>query len=131
MKNLDILAITNAYLENKNKSTGRELKLPAAVAWKRRVNLDKLFAVRKLIDEAMADVKRRYTDDEHSVEARAENGELARNVRPKFMPEFIKAQAEILDQDTDVDIRKVRIEDLGDIELTDSEMDTLQFMIEE
>ncbi len=124
MKNLDILAITNAYTVQKEKGEG--LRLPAAVAWKRRLNLDKLFRAKALIDEALKEVAQRYSDDEHS-EA-TEDGN--RRIKSDFMKDFALAQGEILTQDTPVDIQKVPIDTIGDVELSDSDMDTLAFMIE-
>ena len=32
-------------------------------------------------------------------------------------------------QETDVDIKKVKVEDLGDIVLSDADMDTIAFML--
>lgn len=122
MKNIDILSIVTAY----QKADGT-LTLPAKVAWTRRVNLKKLSEAKAIIDEAMQDLQRKYADDEHS-EA-TEDGQ--RKVKSEYMAEFIKAQGDILMQDTDVDIKKVSIEDLGDIALTDKQMDTIAFMIEE
>lgn len=121
MKNLDILAIVSAYTDKKS-----DIKLPAAVAWKRRLNLDKLFKAKAIIDEALKDVGQRFSDDEHS-EA-TEDGN--RKVKPEYMQEFVTAQGEILTQDTPVDIQKVSIDAIGNVELSDSDMDTLAFMIE-
>ena len=47
------------------------------------------------------------------------------------MEEFRKENEDLLNQDTDISIKKVKIEDLGDVELSDDDMDTLMFMIEE
>lgn len=121
MTNLEILSIVTAY------QNGTSLKLPAAVAWKRRVNLDKLFRAKKLIDEALQEAREPFLDDLHSTEA--ENG--TRQILPKYIDAFVESQNEILTQDTDIDIKKVKIEDIGDIEISDSDMDTLAFMIEE
>lgn len=123
MQNLEIVGIVNAYTTNKGKDG---VRLPAAVAWKRRVNLDKLFKAKAIIDEALREINERYADDEHSVE---EDGN--RKVKPEYMADFVREQGEILAQDTEVDVRKVKIADLGDIELSDADMDTLAFMIEE
>ena len=123
MQNLEIMAIVNAYTAQKGKDGAR---LPAAVAWKRRVNIDKLFQAKKLIDDALRDISAKYADDEHS-EADGDT----RKVKPEYMAEFVKEQGEILAQETDVDVKKVKIEELGDIALSDEEMDTLAFMIEE
>ena len=120
MKNIDIMSIVTAYQK------GTSLKLPAAVAWKRRVNMDKLFRAKKLIDEALQEARTPYLDDVHS--SPTDNG--GRQVKAEFLPEFFSAQNEILSQDTDIDVKKVDIEELGDIELTDSDMDTIAFMIE-
>lgn len=122
MKNIDILSIVTAY----QKADGT-LTLPAKVAWTRRVNLKKLSEAKAIIDEAMQDLQNKYADDEHS-EA-TEDGQ--RKVKSEYMADFVKAQGDILMQDTDVDIKKVPIEDLGDIALTDKQMDTIAFMIEE
>ena len=134
MQNLEIMGIVNAYMakkeqDAKDRKEGMyvdEMKLPAAVAWKRRVNMDKLFKAKALIDDAMKELSEKYADDEHSVEG--ENG--VRRVKEEYLPEYLKAQGEILAQDTELDIRKVKIEDLGEIELSDSDMDTIGFMIE-
>lgn len=134
MTNLEIVGIVNAYMakkeqDAKDRKEGMyvdEMKLPAAVAWKRRVNIDKLFKAKALIDDAMKELGEKYADEEHSIEG--ENG--GRQVKEEYLPEYLKAQGEILAQETDVDIRKVKIEDLGEIELSDSDMDTIGFMIE-
>ena len=124
MQNIEIMGIVNAYSAQKEKGEG--VRLPAAVAWKRRVNLDKLFQAKKIIDEALREIGERYADDEHSVE---ENG--SRRVKAEYMADYAKEQGEILMQETDVDIRKVKIEDLGNIDLADDDLDTLAFMIAE
>jgi len=121
MKNIEIASIVRTYHSGKS-----EMKLPAAVAWKRRMNMAKLIEANAIIEEALQDVSKQYADDEHSIE---KDGQ--RTVKPEYMAEFAKAQAEILDQDTEVDIRKVKIEDIGDIEVTDADMDTIAFMIME
>ena len=134
MQNLEIMGIVNAYMAKKEQDAKDrkegvyvdEMKLPAAVAWKRRVNMDKLFKAKALIDDAMKELSEKYADDEHSVEG--ENG--VRRVKEEYLPEYLKAQGEIMAQDTELDIRKVKIEDLGEIELSDSDMDTIGFMIE-
>lgn len=124
MKNLEILSIVNTYSAQKEKGEG--IKLPAAVAWKRRLNLDKLFKAKGIIDEALKEVGQKYADDEHSTEAEDGN----RKVRAEYMQEFVTAQGEILTQETPVDIQKVPIDAIGDVELSDADMDTLAFMIE-
>lgn len=139
MRNVEILGIVTAYTEQKEaiakaRKEGKavdELRLPASIAWKRRVNIDKLFQAKKLIDEAMDDVKKRYSDDEHSNAATSENGEQVRTIKAEYQAEFMKEQGDILIQNTDVDIKKIKIEDIDGIALTDEDMDTLSFMIEE
>ena len=121
MKNIDILTIVNAYQQ-----ADGTLSLPASVAWTRRVNLRKLTDAKSIIDEAMQELQKQYADDEHSTE---EDGQ--RKVKPQYMAEFVKGQSDILLQETDVDIKKVPIDALGEIEITDKQMDTLAFMIEE
>ena len=126
MRNIDIVAIVNAYTTQKN-SGEPGVKLPAKVAWTRRVNMDKLFRAKSIIDEAVKELQSKYADDEHSTEMEDGNG---RSVKPEYMQEFVKEQADILTQETEVDIRKVKIEDLGDVELSDADMDTIAFMLE-
>lgn len=119
LKNIDIVSIVTAF-----QNVDGTLTLPVKVAWIRRLNMRKLTEAKAVIDEAMRDIADRYSDDEHSVE---ENGQ--RNIKPEYMTEFVKDQSDILTQETDVDIKKVSIEDLGDIQLTDKQMDTIAFMI--
>ena len=121
MKNLEIVSIVNAYQK------GTSLKLPAAVAWKRRVNLDKLFKAKKLIDDALMEASKPFLDDEHSTQ----NEDGSRQILPKYIGSFMEMQEEILSQDTDVDIKKVSIEAVGDIEISDADMNTLAFMLED
>ena len=121
MKNIDILTIVTAF----QKADGT-LTLPAKVAWTRRINYKKLAEAKAIIDEAMQELQAKYASDEYSYQDGDE-----RKVKTEYMKSFVEEQSEILTQDTDVDIKKVSIEDLGDINLTDKEMDTLAFMIED
>ena len=136
MKNLEIIAIVDNYTAMRNaaakaRQEGKddpEIKLPAPIAWKQRVNMDKLFHTRGIIQEALKEIYEKYTDETHGEEP--EEGK-PRVPKPEYMDAFLKEQNEILKQDTDVEIRKVKVEDLGTVGLTSSEMDTLYFMIEE
>ena len=121
MKNIDILTIVTAF-----QKTDGTLTLPAKIAWTRRVNYKKLMEAKTIIDEAMQEIQSKYADDEHSSE---KDGQ--RLVKPQYMAEFSKEQADILLQETDVDIKMIPIEDLGDIALSDKQMDTIAFMISE
>lgn len=121
MKNIDIITTVNAF-----QHVDGTLSLPASVAWTRRVNFRKLTDAKSIIDEAMQELQRKYADDEHSYM----DGDQ-RKVKEEYLAEFVKAQSEILVQETDVSIKKVSIEDLGNIQLTDKQMDTIAFMIEE
>lgn len=127
MKNYDIVSIVNAFDRLKNSEEPGPL-LPAAVAWKRRLNLNKLIDANRVITEALDEISAKYSDDEHSVEDKEKN---LRMVRPEFMNEYAKARMDVLDQETDVTIKKVKIEEIGDIVLSEKDMDTLAFMIEE
>lgn len=134
MQNYEIVRITNAYNLEKasiaySKKEGKqveEVALPAAVAWKRRINFDKLIAARKLIDEALKELEDRFADDEHSF---MDGG--VRKVKTEYMPDFEKTYKEILEQETDVDIKKVKLSELEGLTISDSYMDTFVFMIEE
>ena len=121
MKNIEIASIVNIYQSGEG-----EIKLPAAVAWKRRLNMVKLIEAKHIIDDAIREISERYSDDEHSVA----DGD-GRKVKPEYIADFGKEKADILTQETDIDIKKVPIEALGDIELTDTQLNTIAFMIEE
>lgn len=124
MRNLEIAAIVGAY--RAAKEAGKDIKLPAAIAWKRRVNIAKLMEARSLIEQAIQEIHEKYADDEHSVKT-DDNG---RRVKDEYLEAFTKEQTEIMMQDTDVDIKKVGIEELDGYELSDEDLDTLSFMIE-
>jgi hypothetical protein len=122
MKNSEIIRITNAY-----QMTDKNLKLPVSVAWKRRLNLQKLMEARKLIDEVIREMTTEYLDDEHSVPT----GNDLREIKPEYMDEYGKKIMEIHEQDTPVDIQKIAsIEELGNVSISDNEMDTILFMVE-
>ena len=135
MKNIEIYAIGNAYkrlgeMADKARQNGNdsyEVKLPAKVAWTRRLNLDKIFKAGAIIEEALNDISKKYSDDEHS----AEDSEGRRYIKEEYVKEYAKERAEVLDQETDVDIKKVKITDLGDVMLSDEYMDTIMFMLDE
>lgn len=138
MKNYEIVNLVRTYVAVRNAKT-EEVKLPAAVAWKKRLNFDKLSHANELIVEAQKEINERYSDDEHSLEVEVtykdEDGmtkkKTERRVRDEFVTEFEKELKTLFDQETDVDIKKVKIDDLNGVDLTDADMDTLWFMIEE
>ena len=119
--NAEIVAITNTYKK------GTSFKLPAATAWKRRLNMNNLMKAREVIDSAIQDEMKIYFDEEHSDETEDGN----RIIKKEFRKEAMEKQSEILSQTTDVEIKKVKITDLGDEALSDEDMDTLIFMIED
>lgn len=105
MKNVDILTITASYamLKRENQKDGSQgMILPVSVSWKRRLNMKDLFSARETIEEAIRDAG----EDKLLID-------------------------EIVNQDTDVKIRKIKMEEIADVKVTDAEMDTLMFMIEE
>lgn len=132
MKNEEIYTIARAYMKVRGEEKdAKVIKLPAKVAWARRVNMDKIMSAAKLIEEAITEIRDRYISDEKSEAFKAEDGSEGRKIKPEFMEEFRKENEDLLNQDTDISIKKVKIEDLGDVELSDDDMDTLMFMIEE
>lgn len=123
------MEIVGAYERQKSATgDGSGMRLPAKVAWTRRVNLERLGEARDLIRKALGEIQQKYTDDIHSDPA-GEKGE--RRVKPEYAEKFIREQTDILTQETDVNIKTVQIEDLDGINLTDADMDTLAFMIGE
>lgn len=130
MKNIDILAIVNAYTARKEaviKKEAEDFKLPVAVAWKRRLNMEKLIAAKNIIDKATRESMQEFLDDEHSTA----NADGSRQIKPEYMQEVMRIQSELLEQETDVDIQKIGLSEIGDIALSDSDLDTLAFMIRE
>lgn len=135
MNNLDIMSITASYVNHKNevakaKQAGEavhELALPAKVSWKRRLNMKKLLSARSTIEEALSEIDSIYMDDEHSKKDESGN----KVINPEFREEYIKKRMEIFEQDTEIDLAKIKIGELEGIDVTDEEMDTLLFMIEE
>ena len=97
MKNYEIVNLVRTYVAVRNAKT-EEVKLPAAVAWKKRLNFDKLSHANELIVEAQKEINERYSDDEHSVEVEVaykdEDGMMKkrpeRRVRDEFVTEFEK-----------------------------------------
>lgn len=100
LTNREILNITSAFVVAKSQKS--EFRLPTAIAWKRRVNMTKLFAIRDDIQQMASEIG-----------------------------EDLKKFDELLDQENDVDIRTVRISEIPNISISDIEMDTLEFMIED
>ncbi len=121
-KNYEILDLREAF--NKVSNT---LSLPIAIAWKRRLNYEKILNISSIIFKALDEISEQYADDDHSF-VEEETG--MRKVKPEYMNEISKKRQEILDQETDIDINMINIEDLGDdICITDNDMNTLAFMI--
>lgn len=125
MTNNEVKSIVDAYTKIKEKGT--DSKIPVRAAWTRRKNLKKIMEAYATYREAFADLQQRYSDDEHSVEHA--NGD--RQIKMQYMPQYQKEVTELLSLDADVTFEKIKIEDLGDCVLSDTEMDTLAFMIEE
>ena len=118
-------SIIDAYAKIRQEE--KEISLPVKVSWIRRQNLQKLMNVFSLYNEALTEIQLRYADDEHSVL----NEDGTRQVKDQYINQYQKECIELYQQDADVDIKKVKLEDLGDLTLTESQMDTLGFMIEE
>ena len=139
MKNYEIVDLVRTYIAYRNDKSVPEVKLPAAVAWKKRLNFDKLSHANDLIIEAQKEISEKYLDDAHSEEVEVsykdEDGMVKkrkdRRVLPEFREEFETELKNLFDQETDVDIKKVKIDTLEGVELSDAEMDSLWFMIEE
>ena len=142
MKNRDILTVAMAYYEEKKenercKKDGlyiTEVSYPAAVAWKRYLNFKDILAARDVIVQAMDEVKKSYFDDSHSNptgELDPNSGTEIRRIKDEYLEEFKQRLDDILDQDTDLNIRKIKISEIPDVVLTESDLSTLAFMIEE
>ena len=125
MTNNEVKQIVDSY--NKLKESGTDSKIPVRAAWTRRKNLKKITEAYMTYREAFADIQQKYADDEHSVEYA--NGD--RQIKAQYMAQYQKEVAELLSLDADVTFEKIKIDDLGDCVMSDTEMDTFAFMIEE
>ena len=124
MKNIEIIAIMRSYMKEREEK--KSITLPAAVAWKRRLNMKKISEAANTIEEALAEVDSLYSDDEHS--KKTDNG---RQVKDEFLREYYDKRREVLDQETDLEIKMVGIEEIEGVNLNDDDLDTLAFMIKE
>lgn len=127
MKNYEIVSIVSAFNKLKTSDETGPL-LPAAIAWKRRLNLSKLLEANRVINEALDEVSTKFSSDAYST---FDEEKGLRLVKTEFLEEYAKLRTEILDQDTDIEIKKIKIEEIGDTLLSEADMDTLAFMIEE
>lgn len=137
MFNSDIIGIVASYraLLMKEAKMEKAPELPVAVSWARRLNMKELGKAAETINEALRDLDDQYNTDERSMdkEVALEDGKktTVRIVKDEFMEEYSKKRLEILSQKTDVKIKMISIEALKDVALTEAQMDTLEFMIEE
>ena len=125
MTNNEVKGIMDAYAALRQKS--QDLRIPVKAAWVRRKNLKKLAEAYATYREAFTELQQRYSDKEHSIETVDGN----RQVKAKYMPEYQSELFELLAQDSGVTIEKITLEDLGECNLSDEEMDTLAFMIDD
>ena len=125
MTNNEVKSIMEAYSAMREAKS--DTKIPVRAAWIRRKNLKKIAEAYATYREAFAELQQRYSDDEHSV--LHENGD--RQIRMQYMPQYQSEVSELLSLDAGVTVEKIKLEDLGECNLSDSEMDTLAFMIEE
>ncbi len=121
MLNKEIVAIIDAI-----NNSDHSVKFPVAVAWKRRLNKKALMDADAVIEEALNELKSDFSDDERSTA----DGDK-RMVKPEFMNDFIKRYNEIMAQETDVKIQKIKLSELDGLNLSDKDMDSLEFMIED
>lgn len=126
-KNEEIVRILSRFQKLENSDT-EILKLPASIAWKRRLNKKAFLDVSEEIDKALKEIQEVYRDDTYSVQDLDDPDR--RNIKPEYQAEFGKKQMEILNQNTEVEIRTVKLSELPE-ELTDLQLDTLDFMVEE
>lgn len=122
MKNYEIQSICNALSRQQE-----DMKLPISVAWKRRQNIAKLLQANGMIDGALRDIQKAYADEEHSDSL----GNDSWQIKPEFMDEYGKQVEELLNQDTEIVIQKVPLSAIGDITVSDAQLQTLAFMISE
>lgn len=132
MKNSEILLVLNSYYALKKDDSSC---LPTDIAWKRRLNIRELEVAAKVINEALTDLDDKYADEEHSevkaITDKDGNESNVRVVKSEYIDAYAKEKADLLNQDTDVKIRKFKMEDLGKKEITEKVLDTLEFMAEE
>ena len=126
LTNSDILSIVGFANDGKSFVNNREVKLTVKFAWNWRKNLRKIQELADAIAEARQEIVDEFSDDEHSYV-----NEEGRFVKDEYLAEYSGKIGELYGQENEVDIAKVRIEDLGNFEISVPEMDVIGFMIEE
>ena len=123
LTNLEISNILSAY----NANLKSEMKLPISIAWKRKKNIKKLQSIWEAADEMIKELKDKYFVDGNTF--KDEKGRVC--LKEEHTAELLNEQNEIMKQENEIEIATVKIEELGDISLTDLDMETISFMIEE
>lgn len=97
--------------------------IPAKINFIIQKNVQKLTELAKDIDVARADVAKHYgtpAEDGNSYEIKDENKEIA-----------MKELYDLFTIEQEIEIKKVNIDDFGDIKFTPQQMSALMFMLEE
>ena len=98
------------------------LKIPGALDWSLRVNLKKLNEIYALYEEARIELGQRYIS-----EGKVEND----FVKPEYKKDYQNDLVELLEQESEIDIRPLKIKDFIDIPLSMPEKDFMLYMCDE
>ena len=98
-------------------------KLPIKVAYTLKRNIDRLNKPFKLINEQRVELVKKYGEP-----MKDKPEEFI--VSPEKREEFFKEFNELMDFEEEVDIRKLTIDELGDVEITPEELSIIEFMLD-
>ena len=124
--NSDILSIVGFANAEGSFVNNPGVKLTVKFAWNWRKNIKKLQDLANDINDMRQRIMEEFSDDEHSYA-----NEDGRFVKDEYLQEYTGRIAELYAQENDVEVAKVKIEDLGNFEISVPEMDAIGFMIEE
>jgi hypothetical protein len=126
LTNSEILTITGFAKASSSFVNNPAAKLTVKFAWNWRKNLKKLQELTDEINAMRQKIVDEFSDDEHSYA-----NDDGRFVKAEYLEEYASKVDELLSQENEVEISKIKIEDLGNIEISIPEMDAIGFMIEE
>lgn len=126
LTNSEILTITGFANAPSSFVNDPTTKLTVKFAWNWRKNLKKLQELADEINAMRQKIVDEFSDDEHSY-----TNDAGRFVKAEYLEEYGSKVDELLSQENEVEISKIKIEDLGNIEISIPEMDAIGFMIEE
>lgn len=125
MKNKEILA----NLEALSKVGANDKALPVKVAYAISKNLKSLSKEAKDIDEMRVTIAKDYCEVDESEKLKVEDGKFT--IKDGCEKEFEEKVNELFELESELELRKICIDDLNHVELSVNDMLALDFMINE